>query len=68
MTHKEEYNGPRTKLMDDLKKEILEHIDLDLNSHEWPSLEIYVARACYGLEQKGWHRFRVIDLEDLTDV
>jgi len=52
MTH-EEYNGPRTKLMDHLKKEVLEHTDL-ADYEEWPTVEIYVARACYGLEQKGW--------------
>ena len=53
MTRKEEYNGPRTKLMDALKKEILEHVDLD-DDDNWTSNEIYVARACYGLERMGW--------------
>ena len=49
------YNGPKSKLMDDLLESFLERYNLDIWACEdWPVIELYLARACSVLEQKGW--------------
>ncbi len=51
------YNGPKSRLMDDLMENFREHYDPDLDPSaciDWPLIELYLARACSVLEEKGW--------------
>lgn len=49
------YNGPRTKLMDDLIIALTDHYDIE-NCDDWPIIELYLARACSALEDMGWKK------------
>jgi len=50
-----EYNGPKTKLMDDLLNAFLDRYEIDYHE-DWPVIELYLARACGVLEQNGWRK------------
>jgi len=50
-----EYNGPKTKLMDELLKAFTDRYDIE-NCDDWATVELYLARACSVLEQAGWKK------------
>jgi len=50
-----EYNGSKTKLMDELFKALTERYNIE-NCDDWAIIELYLARACSVLEQAGWKK------------
>ena len=52
------YNGPRSKLMDEISYALNEHTD-PWECEGWATLELYLARACVSVEKrrKWWRRF-----------
>ncbi len=50
-----DYNGPESELMNQLSKHLGQHIPLDLIP-DWPTVSVYIARACVTLEKDGWNR------------
>jgi len=50
-----DYNGLKTKLMDELLKAFAKRYDIE-NCDDWAIIELYLARACSVLEQAGWKK------------
>jgi len=50
-----QYNGPKTKLMDELLTALTDRYDIG-NCDDWATIELYLARACSVLEQAGWKK------------
>ena len=50
-----QYNGPKTKLMDELVKALAERYNIE-HCDDWAIIELYLARACSVLEQAGWEK------------
>jgi len=50
-----QYNGPKTKLMDELFKALTDHYNIE-DCDDWATIELYLARACNVLEHEGWKK------------
>ena len=50
----EAYNGPKTRLMYELLETFTNRYD-PANCDDWAVIELYLARSCRVLENKGWN-------------
>ena len=50
-TYTKNYNGPRSKLMDEISYALNEHTD-PWEYEGWATLELYLARACVSVEKR----------------
>lgn len=53
----EKYNGPKSKLMDQLIERLEQRTDPNYYPG-WGTMSLYLARACRTLEQVGWQQIK----------